>query len=205
MNIYAVSAHPHSSGSNSDPDANDFTSNTIKLFTEIIERRPGGQILDLGTACNENIQFFIRRIHRLVACDMFSRLADSFHGNHPSHQIWRHLDYPVESFDGILLWDLIDRLEEPDVTILADLCHSMVKPGGLVVLFVLGEQQLAPVVNSFVIGQDFRVHLRPQPQLHLPLRSRHNRDVLTLMSAFTLVRSFVCRQGLREFIFRRDQ
>jgi hypothetical protein len=204
LNIYAASGHPHPSGSKSDPDANDFTSNTIKLFTEIIECRPDGQILDLGIACNENIQFFTQRIQRLVACDMFSRLADSFHGNHLNHQIWQHLDYPAESFDGILLWELIDRLCEQDVTTLADLCHTMLKPDGLIVLFVLGEQQLASVVNSFVIGQDFRVHPRPQPHLDLPLCSRHNRDVLALMSAFTPVRSFVCRQGLREFIFRRD-
>ena len=135
---------------------------------------------------------------------MFTRLAWSLYKKDPVHQIWRQLDYPAKSFDGILLWELADRLDERDVTTLMNLCHTLLKPGGLRVMFVLGEQQISRVVNSFVIGQNFRIHLRPQPRLHLPLCTRQNRDVLAIMSAFSPVKSFVCRQGLREFLFRRD-
>jgi hypothetical protein len=204
LSIYAASAHRHSRNLGNSPDTTDFTSNTLKLFTDSIDRRHKGNLLDLGAACHENIQFFTQRAHKLFICDMFSRLARSLHKNDPIHQIWQQLDYPPKSFDGILLWELADRLDEQDVTTLAELCHSMLKPGGLLLLFVLGEQQLSPDVNSFVIGKNFRIHLRPQPHLRLPLCPRHNRDVLAMMSVFTPVKSFVCRHGLREFLFKRD-
>ena len=204
MSIYAASAHRHSRALKHDPDTTDFTSNILKLFIDSIDPRPSGQILDLGVACHENIQFFTQWVQKLYICDMFSRLARSLHKKDPVHQVWQQLDYPPKSFDGILLWELADRLNEQNVTPLMKLCHTMLKPGGLLVLFVLGEQQTSPVVNSFVIGQNFRIHLRPQSHLHLPLCTRQNRDVLAMMSAFTPVRSFVCRHGLREFLFKRD-
>ncbi len=204
MTTYAAAAQRRSRNLKNDPDFIDFVSNTLKLFTESIDRRSGGQILDLGTACQENIQFFTQWAQKLYICDMFSRLARPLHKKEYSHEIWRQLDYPSKSFDGILLWDLLDRLDEPDVATLVDLCHAMLKSGGLLVVFVPGEQPLSPVVNSFVIGQNFRIHTRPQPRLHLPLSPRQNRDVLAMMSAFTPVRSFVCRNGLREFLFKRD-
>ena len=204
MSTYAAAAHRHSKDLKNGPDTIDFKSNTLKLFTESIQHRPEGKILDLGTACSENIRFFTQRVQKLYICDMVSRLAWSLYEKAPVHKIWRQLDYSAKSFDGILLWELADRLDERDVTTLANLCHTMLKPGGLLLMFVLGEQQPLPVVNSFVIGQNFRIHLRPQPHLHLPLCTRQNRDVLAMMSAFTPVRSFVCRHGLREFLFKRD-
>lgn len=204
MSTYAAAAHRHSRNLENDPAATDFTSNTLKLFTDGIHRRDRGQILDLGTACHENIQFFAQWVKKLYICDMFSRLARSLHKKDLSRQIWRQLDYTPKSFDGILLWELVDRLDEQDVVTLVDRCYSMLKPGGLIVAFVRGEQQLSPVVNSYVISQNFRIHLRPQPHLYLPLHPRQNRDVLAMMSAFTPVKSFVCRHGLREFLFKRD-
>jgi hypothetical protein len=80
----------------------------------------------------------------------------------------------------------------------------MLKPGGMVMVMVLGEQSASSVVNSFVVERDFRIHLRPQPHLHLPIRSRQNRDVLAMMAPFTPAKSFICRLGFMEFLFRRD-
>lgn len=204
MSTYAASSHRHLKDLQNNLETVDFTSNTLKLFIESIHRQPKRQMLDLGPACRENIHYFTQWVQKFYVCDMFSRLARCLHGKNPVHQIWQQLDYSPKSFDGILLWELPDRLDEQEVVALVDLCHTMLKPGGLLVMFVLGEQRVSSVVNSFVIGQDFRVHLRPQPHLHLPLHARQNRDVLAMMSPLTPVKSFVCRHGLKEFLFRRD-
>ncbi|MBW1693225.1 MAG: class I SAM-dependent methyltransferase [Deltaproteobacteria bacterium] len=204
MNIHAASAHRHLKDLKADPETIEYTSNALKFFIESIDRQPKGQILDLGPACHKNIMYFTQWVQKLYICDMFSRLAQCLHRKHPVCQIWKQLDYPPNSFDGILLWELADRLDEQEVSALVKLCHTMLKPGGLIVMFVLGEQRVSSVVNSFVIGQNFRVHLSPQPHLQLPLCGRQNRDVLAMMSPLTPVRSFVCRHGLREFLFRRD-
>jgi len=204
LNIHAPSAHRHLKDLKDDPETIEYTSNALKLFIESIDRQSKGQILDLGPACHENIMYFTQWVQKLHICDMFSRLAQYLYRKHPVYQIWQQLDYPPNSFDGILFWELADRLDEQEVSTLVKLCHTMLKPGGLIVMFVLGEQRVSSIVNSFVIGQNFRVRLRPRPHLKLPLYDRQNRDVLAMMSPLTPVRSFVCRHGLREFLFRRD-
>jgi len=80
----------------------------------------------------------------------------------------------------------------------------MLKPGGMAAVTVQGDQAASSMVNSFVIGEDFRVRLRPQTHLHLPLRHRQNRDVLAMMAPLTPAKSFICRPGFMEFLFRRD-
>lgn len=186
------------------PGTTDYTSHILKLFTEGLKSPSQGQVLDAGPACQENIAFFARRVKRLYVCDMFIHLEQCLNKKHPVSQIWKHLDYPPESFDGILLWELADRLDDKEVSTLAKLCHKMLKPGGMAAVTVQGDQTASSMVNSFVIGQDFRVSLRPQTHLHLPLRHRQNRDVLAMMAPLTPAKSFICRPGFMEFLFRRD-
>ena len=200
----AISVNRPLKDTNTKPETTGYTSNILKLFIEGLEGQPQKQVLDVGPACHENIIFFTRHVKRLYICDMFFHLMRCLSKKRPVSQIWKHLDYPSESFDGILLWELTDRLDEQEAVEFVELCYKMLKPGGMVVVFVLGEQSVSSVVNTFVVGKDFRVHLRPQPHLHLPLSDRQNRDVLAMMAPFTPVKSYVCRHGLREFLFKRE-
>jgi len=85
-----------------------------------------------------------------------------------------------------------------------ELGEKMLRPGGMVMVIILGEQAIDQLVNSFVIGYGFRLYLRPQTRLALPFHMRQNREVLTLLAPFTLVKSFIYRNGIREFLFQRD-
>jgi len=183
----------------------DYTSNVLQLFIEGLDGRPLGQVLDLGPVCQENIRFFAERVKRLYVCDMFIRLDRCLGKGDPVDRIWHEIDYPPESFDGILIWELADRLDDGEVRALVKLCHTMLKPGGMAVVLVLGEQAARLGVNSFVIGQDFKVGLRSQHHLHLPLRGRQNRDILAMMTPLKPAKSFICRLGFMEFLFTRDQ
>ena len=187
-----------------EPDPANYTSNIIRLFAEGLEQGQGGQVLDVGPVCGDNIRFFAQRVRRLYICDMFFRLDRTRRKGLPFSKLWEHLDYAPRSFDGILLWDLTDHLEDSEVGRLVELCHNMVKPGGMVVVFALGEQATATVVNSFVIGDSLRLHLRPQPHIDLPLHIRQNRELLALLAPFTPVKSFMYRNGLRQFLLQRD-
>lgn len=173
------------------------------MFVERLEQGGWGQILDLGPVCGDNINFFARHVRRLYLCDMFFRLVRKGNSDEPFHRVWEDIDYPPESFDGVLVWDLLDRVDDLQVGKLVKRCQSIVKPGGTVMIFALGEHASSTVVNSFVIKEDFRLYLRPQHHLNLPLHVRRNREVLKMMSSFTLLKSFIYRNGTREFLFRR--
>jgi len=189
---------------NHEPGAVGYSSNALKLFMEHLQQWPERKLLDVGPVCQENIKFFASRVKKLYVCDMFIRLDRCIRKGNPVDQIWAKLDYPTQSFDGILLWELADRLDDPDVKRLVTLCHTLLRPGGMAMVVVLGDQYGSSAANAFVIGQNFRVHLRPQPHLHLPLRSRQNRDVLSMMAPFIPAKSFICRPGFMEFLFRRE-
>jgi len=183
----------------------DYTSNVLQLFIEGLDGHPTAQVLDLGPVCQENIRFFARRVKRLYVCDMFIRLERCLGKGDPVDRIWHELDYPPESFDGILIWELADRLDDGEVRALVKLCYTMLKPGGMAVVLVLGGQAARLGVNSFVIGQDFKVRLRSQYHLQLPIRSRQNRDILAMMTPLKPAKSFICRLGFMEFLFIRDR
>ena len=182
----------------------DYTSNVLQLFIQGLDLHPTTQVLDLGPVCQENIRFFARRVKKLYVCDMFIRLELCLNNGDPVGSIWRELDYPSESFDGILIWELADRLDDGEVRALVKLCYALLKPGGMAVVLVLGEQAARLGVNSFVIGQDFKVRLRSQHHLNLPIRGRQNRDILAMMRPLKPAKSFICRPGFMEFLFIRD-
>jgi len=180
------------------------TSNAIRLFIKSLERKKERQILDIGPVCSENINFLAQHVMRLYVCDMFLQFDQERREDLPISNLWQHLDYPPQSFDGILLWGLIDHLEDLEVYRLVELCIKMLRPGGLVMVFSLGEQATQTVVKSFVIGEGFQLDLRPQPHLDLPFHMRHNREVLALLTPFTLVKSFIYHNGIRQFLLQLD-
>lgn len=159
-------------------------------------------MLDLGPVCGENINFFGQRVKRLFVCDMFLRLDLAHRNGLPLTQAWQHLDYTPQSFDGILLWGLIDYLEDHEVRKLLGLCNTMLRPSGTLLAVVQDEYSVASEVNSYVIGEDFGVYIRPQPHLRLSLGRRHNRALLALVAPFTPFKSFIYRDGVREILLR---
>jgi cyclopropane fatty-acyl-phospholipid synthase-like methyltransferase len=181
-----------------------YTSNALKLFMKHLDQQPQSRLLDVGPVCQENIRFFARRVSKHYVCDMFIRLDRNIRKGDSVYKIWNELDYHPESFDGILVWELADRLDEQGVNRLVTLCHSMLKPGGMAVIMVMGDQVASSETRSFVVGQNYRIYLRPQPHLELPLRGRQNRDVLSMMAPFIPAKSFICRPGFMEFLFRRE-
>jgi hypothetical protein len=116
---------------------------------------------------------------------------------------WKHLDYPDRNFDGIQLWDLCDHLEDNDVSRLVERCYTMLRATGLLMLIAFENKPASSIVNSFVIGQGYRVDIRPQPHLELPWNFRHNRALISLLSHFIIVRSFRYHSGIREFLFKK--
>jgi hypothetical protein len=185
------------------PGLDEYTSKGLPLFVENLERRQEVGVLDVGPVCGENINFFAHRINKLYVCDVFLRLHRAQRDGQPPSLILQYLDYPPESFDGVLLWDLVDHFDNQEAGRLVEWCFPMVKLGGMVMVLALKEGAVSPVVNSFVIMDRFRVYLRPQYHLDLPFYGRQNREVLEAFAPFTLAKSFIYRNGLREFLFRR--
>jgi hypothetical protein len=116
------------------PGHEEYTSNALKLFAEYVEHHPQGTLLDIGPVCQENIRFFADKVRKHYVCDMFIRLDRRLRNGQPVRQIWEELDYRPETFHGILVWELADRLNDEDVHRLVKVCHTILIPGGMAVV-----------------------------------------------------------------------
>lgn len=183
------------------PDS--YTSKTCELFINSLAHCSDPQILDVGPACNENITFLGSRVKRLFVCDMFFRLHKSRRKKQPKERLWQALDYPEQSFDGILLWDLVDRLDKDELADLIRLCLSLVRPRGVVMLTAFARQTFLSNVNTFVLDNDFHISFRPQKHLDLYMNHRHNREIMAMFSPLSLIKALLNKNGYREFLFQR--
>ena len=182
----------------------DYTSEMLQLYVGKLEQQVQPKIVDLGPVCEENIMFFANRVKRHHVCDLFIRLNRHRRKRLAFRQLWDHLDYPDHCFNGIHLWDFLDRLDDSQAGRLLDLCHRMLKPEGMIMLTGFEESAQSSVICSFVTLDNYRLTFRPQHHLELPLFYRSNRELTALLSRFRLVKSFLYRNGVREFFFQRS-
>ena len=189
--------------SDAEPFPVGYNSTILEQFVASLEHWKDVQILDAGPVCQENITFFARRMRRHYACDMFIRLHRALVQQPQPGNFLKHLDYPPRTFDGIQLWDLIDHLDDDQATQLVARCFEMLRLTGLLMLVALEQKPEPATTNTFVVGRNYRLDLRLQPHLALPWFCRHNRAILSLLSEFTIVKTFRYRNGLREFLFKK--
>jgi hypothetical protein len=182
----------------------DYTSEMLQLYADRLEKRTKPELLDLGPVCEENIMYFARRAKRHHVCDIFIRMDRHGRQRTGLKKIWDYLDYPEQSFNGIHVWDLLDHLDNSQAGRLLDVCHFILKPRGLLLLTGFEESAQSSVIYSFVALDSYRLTFRPQHHLNLPLFYRSNRELMALLSKFRPVKSFLYRNGVREFFFQRD-
>jgi hypothetical protein len=181
-----------------------YASITLKHFLETIAQQDMGQLLDAGPITKDNINFLCLKVRKLFVFDLFRHLDQDRKKNLPSNQYWIDFDYPPNTFDGILLWNLVDRLNESEASNMVARCFSMAKTGGLLMLFTLGSKVSPSGQNVFTIREGFRLCMRSREYPHITTVPRQNRDYINLLTPFIPVKSMIYRNGIREFLFQRQ-
>ena len=194
-----VDQYPHAA-----PSLADYTSMMLQMYFENLDRSVKAQVLDLGPICEENIICFAQSANRFHVCDMFLQLSRNRHKGWPANKVWQHLDYAPHRFDGINLWDFIDHLEDDEIPKLVDLCYTFLKPRGMITLTSFEAQWAPSQIHTFVIKPNYQVTFRLQNHLDLPRYYYSNRIITDMFSKFHSIKSFIYRNGVREFLYRRD-
>ena len=183
----------------------DYTSTMLQIYMRTLAQSSKAEILDVGPVCEENITYFAQRLRRFHVCDMFLRLNRNRRGSLPTQRVWEHLGSEPHRFDGINLWDFIDHLnDDDDVSGLLNLCHASLKPRGMMMVTSFEEQSAPPQIYSFVIKDGYRLTFRRQNHLDLPCYYRSNRIITNTLSEFQTIKSYIYRNGVREFLCRRE-
>ena len=202
--MLAIQRVPVYDYSHAEPSLAVFTSRMLKMYFENLGQCSNAGVLDVGPVCEENIRYFAQQVKRFHVCDLFIRLNRSRRKGLSTEKVREYLDYAPGSFDGINLWDFIDHLDDDDIDKLVGLCHSALEPRGIMMVTSFEEQAAPSQIHSFVIQDGNRVTFRLQNHLELPYYYRSNRIITNMLSEFHTVKSFIYRNGVREFLCRRD-
>jgi len=184
------------------PEPIEYASNVIRLFLEVLGRAQENQVLDLGSTCDENITFFARRLKKLYLCDLLSHLNRDSSKIKAPDQLLQQLDYPPQSFHGILLWNMVEYFNHSTIIKIAEKCCYMLKPGGLLLVFLTGNSSFGEVACRFIVKDEYRVKIELKTDMDPPSHVLNNRELFEILHFFEPLKSYIYKNGLKEHLFR---
>ncbi len=169
-------------------------------------RANGGFVLDLGPASGANISFFAERGCKLFIADLNSSLFGSTDSANRAEALELALvrDIPAtETFDLILLWDLLDYLDDREIRILASrlqaVCHAATLLYGMVSI----RKEIPDRPSRFEICDVGSIRYSPGSPLRRPAPLHKEPELVKLMPDFEVESTYLLRHGKQEYLFRR--
>ncbi|MDQ6663549.1 MAG: class I SAM-dependent methyltransferase [Acidobacteriota bacterium] len=184
----------------------------LEHFFHDIRDHVGLSILDLAGATQENINYITNLGHKIYTQDFIRSLDDTFNDDDDSNQsnvsridtfLRQNLGFPDETFDAVLVWDVLQYLPPALLTATLDRLLHIVRPKSYLLAFFNADEKSK---NS--PGYIFRI----QNQSTLMITQRgsrkqaqvfNNRSLEKLFNRFESVKFFLTRESLREVIVRR--
>lgn len=198
-------------GTSGPPSRYDRQSHGLAEFLSYLQDCEGLAVLDLGGVSQANVAAITNLGHRLYTEDAWRGL-DQLFPTLPEEEVEaaavrqflsEHFAFPQESFDGILVWDLLEFLPSPLLEHTLDALHSVLKPGGHLLAFFHAEARPGELpVYSFRIAGPAALSLELRGY-RMPARLFNNRGIEQLFGRFRSVKFFLARDHLREVVVTR--
>jgi hypothetical protein len=181
-------------------------SNGLDQFFSYIRGESGLSILDLAGVNQANVSYITNLGHRIYSEDFLRGLRVGANGDGPLRAdefLSQNLDYGEGSFDGVLVWDVLEYLSAPLLTATVDRLCRIVKPGSyLFAVFQAQEKAESVPQYSFRI-QDSKTLLVADRGPRKPEQIFNNRSLEKIFQNFESLKFFLARDKLREVIVRR--
>jgi len=170
-------------------------------------------ILDLAGANQGTVTFVTNYGHGLYSDDLLLQMDECFgDGDFFENQLnprkvdeflKRTLHFPDEHFDGALVWDTLQYLSAPLLTVVIERLWRMLRPGScMLALFNANEHAEQVQSYSYRIADHRTIGMQPRG-MRRPSQPFSNRTLEKLFQNFHSVKFFLTRDHLREVIVRR--
>lgn len=184
----------------------------LEQFFTYINDQVGLSILDLAGLTQDNINFVTDLGHKLYTQDFLRSLDDTFGQEHINGQaaqnriasfLEQNLDFKENTFDGVLVWDVMQYLSPALLNATVERLHFITRPRSyLLAFFNADEKSLISPHTTFRIQSQSTLMLvqhgqRQQAQVF------NNRSLEKLFGKFESVKFFLTREHLREVIVKR--
>jgi hypothetical protein len=216
--IAAASAKPVQAGPGLVPRVSRL-SNGLKEFLCQLDGIGRGHLLDLGPARQTTITFFIERGFKVYTEDLLMTWKNFLEADErqmfelpsdaermemtPAARAERFLEstlrHPPDTFDAVLLWDLLDYLDNELVSRLVVRLTSLVRDGG--VALAIFHTRKPEAFHRYRVLDAQNLELIPAPCPFAPQRVYQNREIADMFRRFRSSKTFVGRDQLREGLF----
>jgi hypothetical protein len=193
-------------------------SNGLKEFLWQLDGIGRGHLLDLGQARQTTLNFFIDRGFKVYTEDLLTTYKNFLDAEEQRKKELRDVDpsewtptaraerfleatltYPEETFDAVLMWDVLDYLDGDVMSKLAARVTSLVRDGG--VIFAIFHARKPEIFHRFRVLDAQNLELIPATCPFAPQRVFQNREISNLFSRYRSSKTFVGRDQLREGLF----
>jgi hypothetical protein len=183
------------------------TSLGLSALCQRLEGSCAWNILELGRALGENVEFWSRYSEYIYVADLSSGMPlpepdPSEESESPGPDWAGLLPLPEESrFNVILAWDLLNYIQLSTVAGLADYLDRFCRPAAVIFASIFDLRQMPEEITSYRIVDESRLSyecgsagMRPCPR-HQP------RALTAVMRQFQVANSFRLRNGVVEYLF----
>ncbi len=192
-------------------------SNSLKDFLWHLNGIGKGTLLDLGPVYQSTVTFFGERGFRVYTEDLLTGwkrylkeqderdLALEPTAERPSRPqiatefLKTSLDYKPRSFDAVLVWDLLDYLEDDMMRQSAERLGSLLRDGGVILAFFHSKRPER--FQRFRVFDETTLEVVPAPPVAPMGRILQNREMMDLFSRFHTSKTYLGRDQLREALF----
>ena len=199
-------------------------SNGLKEFLWQLEGLRRGSLLDAGPPWQDTLNFFIERGFKVYTEDVLiswiefqreeeQRLKLSAAAGEPSAAIDASpsaraerflastLPYARDTFDAILLWDVLDYLDREAAARVVSQLTKMMRSGG--VMLAVFHMRLPEQLHRYRVLDGQNLELVPAPPIAQPHQIYQNREIQDMFQGFRSSKFFVGRDQLREGVFTK--
>jgi SAM-dependent methyltransferase len=193
-------------------------SNGMREFLWLIGDIERGRVLDLGQVSQSTINFFIERGYRVSSEDLLrawkefltteeERLRQKPVGEDARTSqamlvekfLDSSLNYPENSYCGVLAWDLFDYLDAELLPRAMERIYRMLVPGGAVL--AMFHSRPPERFHRYRIVDNQTIETLPAPTISMHARVFQNREILDIFDEFRTSKTFVGRDQVREALF----
>ena len=208
-------------GTNRPPEPTETTrlSNGLKEFLWNLDGLGRGTLLDLGPAWQTTLTFFIERGFRVTSDDILrdwslfwagdeakareNPTPEAFAERTPEARAKRFLEenlqYPVSSFDALLLWDVLDYFEPSLAKLMVAHLTELLRPGGVV--FAMFHSKKPQGFQRYRVADTNSLQVLSAKPIFPAQKVYQNREIQELFGRFRTMKSFIGRDQLRETLF----
>jgi hypothetical protein len=184
----------------------------LEQFFSYIDDQVGLSILDLAGVTQENVSFVTDLGHKIYTQDFLRSLDDVFGQDEVQEQtnsgriqqfLDQNLDFKENTFDGVLIWDVMQYLSPALLNATIQRLHTIVRPRSYMLAFFNADDKAL-----FFPSTTFRIQGKSTLQLdqkgaRKSAQAFNNRSLEKLFGEFESVKFFLTRESLREVIVKR--